>query len=198
MEMQNHEARSRRTRRRRRDGHMARSTPNPGDGGMGGHEVTATHWCYEGEALREPILYRGCGLDDVYLRGGYERVQTPEGEGIVVKHLDELRKAITLYLVTEKKALTGKELRFLRQQLDLTQAELGRRLRLSDQQVARWEKDKCEISGPADALLRLHCLKKLGAKVDDPLKLIEELIEQDDRADRAVFAPTRAGWRKAA
>ena len=161
--------------------------------------MTDTHWIYRGEAPRAPLLYRGCGLEGVYLLGGYERMETAHGTGIVVKDLDDLHRAITFYLVTERKALSGKELRFLRKQLDLTQAELGRRLRLSDQQVARWEKGQCEISGPADALLRLHCLKQLGGRVDDALKLLDDLVEQDEPVTaRAVFAPTPEGWRKAA
>jgi DNA-binding transcriptional regulator YiaG len=167
---------------------------------MGRSKVTeVTHWEYQGETPREPLLYRGCGLEGVYLLGGYKRVNTPEGDGIVVKHLDDLHKAITAYLVTEKKALTGPELRFLRKQLDLTQAELGRKLRLSDQQVARWEKGQFEISGPADVLLRLICLVHLGMEVEKAMQLIEEMIETDAAVDeRAVFAPTAEGWTKAA
>jgi DNA-binding transcriptional regulator YiaG len=157
------------------------------------------HWRYKGDPVLEPLLYGECGLDDVYLRGGYERIETPHGAGIVVKDLDDLHNAITLYLVTEKKVLSGKELRFLRKQLDLTQAELGRRLRLSDQQVARWEKEQCEISGPADLLLRLLCAKHLGVNVDEALDQLEQLIERDTPVDeRAVFTPTRDGWQKAA
>lgn len=161
--------------------------------------MTALHWRYKGEPLLEPLLYSECGLDDVYLLGGYERVETPHGAGIVVKDLDDLHKAITLYLVSEKKVLSGKELRFLRKQLDLTQAELGRRFRLSDQQVARWEKEQCEISGPADLLLRLLCAKHVGVDVDEALDQIERLIERDTPVDeRVVFTQTRDGWRKAA
>jgi len=161
--------------------------------------VTAMHWRYEGDPLMEPLLYNDCGLDDVYLLGGYERIETPYGAGIVVKDLDDLHNAITLYLVSEKKVLSGKELRFLRKQLNLTQAELGRRLRLSDQQVARWEKEQCEISGPADLLLRLLCAKHLGVNVDAALDQMERLIERDTPVDeRAVFTPTPDGWQKAA
>lgn len=158
--------------------------------------MTAMHWRYKGEAPCEPLPYRECGLDDVYLVGGYDIVETPYGNGIAVRDLDDLHKAITHHLVTEKKVLTGKELRFLRKQLDLTQAELGRLLRLSDQQVARWEKGQCEISGPADCLLRLHCMKWLGADVDKALEILQELTEQDSPIDeRTVFEQTRDGWR---
>src|SRR5580692_3015243 len=118
MEMQDHKERSRQSRRGRRDSHMAGDTPDPHNCGMGGSEVTAMHWRYKGEPLLKPLPYRECGLDDVYLLGGYERVETPHGAGIVVKDLDDLHKAITLYLVSEKKVLSGKELRFLRKQLD--------------------------------------------------------------------------------
>jgi DNA-binding transcriptional regulator YiaG len=35
-----------------------------------------------------------------------------------------LHRAIGAFLVTEKKVLSGKELRFIRKEMDLTQAEL--------------------------------------------------------------------------
>lgn len=158
-----------------------------------------TYWDYEGEAPREPLQYRACGLDNVYLRGGYKYVPTPQGKGLVIKDVQDLWKAITIYLVVEKKVLSGKELRFLRKQLDLTQSELGRKLRLTDQQVARWEKGKSNISGAADVLLRLMCLKHLGMSVEDALSTIEGLIETDAPiVERAVFEPKSDGWAKAA
>lgn len=178
---------------------MAGDTSSPHNSRVGRSGVTATHWRYKGDPLLEPLLYSECGLEDVYLLGGYERVKTPYGVGIVVKDLDDLHKAITLYLVRDKKILSGTELRFLRKQLDLTQAELGRRLRLSDQQVARWEKAQCEISGPADLLLRLLCAKHFGINVDEALDQLARLIEIDTPVnERAVFTPTRDGWQKAA
>lgn len=156
--------------------------------------MTRSEWRYQGDRDREPLRYLDCGLDDVYLLSGYDRVSTPYGDGITVKNADELHRAIGLYLVTERKILTGKEIRFLRKQMALTQAELGRRLRLSDQQVARWEKGQSDLSGPADFLLRLWYFKHLGAEID-PLAISQALEETDSNiTEKAVFAKTADGW----
>src|SRR5665213_898778 len=103
------------------------------------------------------------GLDDVYLCSGYEQV--PNGDGtfdITVHDQDGLHRAIGEFLVREKKALSGKELRFLRRQMDVTQSELATLLGTTDQAVARWEKEQTRISGVADTLLRVIYLGHIG------------------------------------
>jgi len=93
--------------------------------------MKATHWSHVGDKGQEPLHYTECGLDDVYLVSGYERETTPYGDGIIIRDLDNLHKAIGIYLVQEKKVLNGKEIRFLRKQMDLTQSELSRYFGLS-------------------------------------------------------------------
>ena len=73
----------------------------------------------------EKYHYAGCGLDDIYLINGFTRVATNYGDGVTVNDVDGLHKAIGRNLAINKKELSGKELRFLRKEIDLTQAELG-------------------------------------------------------------------------
>ena len=162
--------------------------------------MSGTHWGYAGHNDQKPLQYTDCGLDNVYLVSGYEWVDTPEGKALVIKDLDELLREIGLYLVTEKKTLDGKEVRFLRKELNMTQAELGRYAGLSHQQVARWEKGESEITESAAAILRLlyldhHCGKRFRIR-----KLLDKIIETDATAgnNRTVFQKTRDGWRAAA
>ena len=68
--------------------------------------------------------YRECGLDNIYLLNGFEYVETPRGMGVTIKARQGLHKAIGAMLV-EKRSLTGKEFRFLRHELTLTQANLA-------------------------------------------------------------------------
>lgn len=162
--------------------------------------MSGMHWSYAGQNDREPLQYTDCGLDDVYLVSGYEWVSTPEGKALVIKDLDKLLRAIGLYLATERKTLSGKEVRFLRKELNMTQAELGRYAGLSHQQVARWEKGESEITDSAAAILRLlyldhHCGKRFRIR-----KLLDKIIETDAATgdQRAVFHKTQTGWRAAA
>jgi len=151
-----------------------------------------------GEGDKTPYRYTECGLDDVYLVNGYEIRRMGDEEGVAIKHIGELHQAIGCALVTEKKVLSGKELRFLRKEMDLTQAELGQLVRLTDQSVARWEKEQCEIPGAADSLLRLLYLAHIKQKID-VRELIESLEETDSVGDeRFVFQPTEDGWKQCA
>jgi hypothetical protein len=85
----------------------------------------------------EPLHYTACGVDNIYLMNGFRR-ETIDGETFTsIEDLDGLWKAIGLHLVTTRKVLAPKEIRYLREHMGLTQAELGARLRVSDQTVAR-------------------------------------------------------------
>jgi DNA-binding transcriptional regulator YiaG len=143
-----------------------------------------------------PYHYTMCGLDDIYLVSGYEPVETDYGSGVIIQHQDELHRAIAMHLATSKKALAGKELRFLRKQMDLTQTDLADLLRVTDQTVARWEKGEADVSGPADLLVRVLFLAQISERVN-AFKLAGELRSMMDErpGNRQLFKPTRAGWK---
>jgi len=157
-------------------------------------------WRYHGERDKTPLHYTDCGLDNVYLVSGYEIENTPYGEGLAIKNLDQLHKAIGLNLSSQKKVLSGKELRFLRKQMNLTQSELGKFLGLSSQQVARWEKGESEISGPADLLVRALFIQSVGGVLD--LQKLAASLEETDAplSEKSFYEKTLQGWkyRKAA
>ncbi len=152
-------------------------------------------WQHKGEQAKTPLHYTECGLDDVYLVSGYVIENTPDGEALSVKNLDELHKAIGCYLAMRKKTLSGKELRFLRRQMDLTQSDLGKLVGLTSQQIARWEKDESEISGPAERLLRGLYIQHAGGTLDLQ-KLVTMLDEIDSPTnEKTFFEKTSQGWR---
>lgn len=150
---------------------------------------------YGDERKKEPYRYTMCGLDDIYLVGGYELTRTRYGDGVVIHDMEDLHRAIGEYLVESKKALTGKEIRFLRHEMDLTQAEIAGLLRVADQTVARWEKGECEIPGPADMVVRALYLGHIGEEFNIR-ELAEYLRAMDAPAgpERQVFESTESGW----
>jgi len=153
---------------------------------MGRLEVTKLMRLGRREPAGEPLHYRACGLDDVYLVNGFTREQIDGEEAVAIEDLDGLWKAIGLALVEERKALAPKEVRFLRRHMDLTQAELGAELRVSDQTVARWEKGETPISGTADVLLRILFLASELAQPEGGkvlmrvLAMLERLRRRDE------------------
>jgi len=156
-----------------------------------------TQYRYGDDEVCHEYHYKACGLDDVYLVSGYEVHETPYGRGVSVKDVDGLHRAIGEYLAKHKKVLTGKELRFLRKQMDLTQSDLGKFLGVSDQQVARYEKGESKkMPGAADAVVRLLYLEHIGGsiKLRDLLTDLEE-VDAPSFTEKQLFAEEQGVWK---
>lgn len=155
-------------------------------------------WSLGDEEAKDPFLYKGCGLDDVWLISGYDVEEIDGDQAVVIRNLDGLHRAIGKSLVLGKKILNGKEIRFLRKQMDLTQSELARLVGCDAQQIARYEKGENKMPGPTDRLVRMLYEEQIGGHVAvrDVLKALDEL---DDRTpERYTFKQTSEGWKEAA
>jgi putative transcriptional regulator len=143
--------------------------------------------------------YTECGLDDVYLVNGFTVVESPRGSAIQIENVEGLHRIIGLILVNEKKALSGKEVRFLRHELSLTQQSLGAILGVDAQTIARWEKGETDrVTPAADRLLRLIYLEKVEGNpaICEPLQRISELDESlGEQGDLLFVDDPDAGWR---
>jgi putative transcriptional regulator len=143
--------------------------------------------------------YAECGLDNVYLINGFTRVITPRGESVKIQNIEGLHKAIGSILAEEKRDISGKEFRFLRHEMNLTQRSLADILKVDTQTVARWEKGHSRIDGPAQLLLRLLYREFIGNNVSivGPLKQLADLDEAL-QIDDLSFEDTAEGWQQAA
>lgn len=155
------------------------------------------------KAPKAPKLYRykRCGLDNVYLEGGVEYVQTPRGWVLRIKDMEGLHRAIGRWLVHEKKDLTGKEFRFLRHEINLTQQNLAALLNTEVQNVGRWEREEGnKIHGPAQALIRLLYDEKINGntEISKSLERLAELDEQIGSDEDMKFEAGPDGWSAAA
>jgi len=104
--------------------------------------------------------YTECGLNNVWLKNGYRTVETPYGPATSVADVDGLNQAVALSLTEKKGQIDGKELRFLRMTLELTQLQLGQLLGAQEQTVSLWER-KGTITPTADMVVRLLVAEKL-------------------------------------
>lgn len=155
--------------------------------------------CDDVEIPGAPFHYKRCGLDNIYLTNGFEEEIDGDGERYVsVLDVDDLHKTIGVHLVTYRKTLAPKEIRFLRRTLNLTQAEMGRLIDQSAQQIARWEKGENNISGPADRLLRLMFVGTLIDEDDElvlPMEFLHRLDELDSlEEERLEFKKVGKEW----
>ncbi len=159
-----------------------------------------------GESVTDskPYLYGACGLDGIYLLNGYTIDERDGEEYVTIKNIDGLHCAIGKHLVTERKALSPQELRFLRNTMDLTQAELASALGKNSQSVARWEKGTSELPAAEEKLLRIlflvHCMdeEEVSELVDFLKVQLEQLDSVDEIGTRPVQFCLNEHWRQKA
>lgn len=140
--------------------------------------------------------YTESGLRNVWLANGFEVRQTRYGEAVAIHDVFGLHQAIGAALA-RKAALTGAELRFLRKEMDLSQAGLGELIGVTDQAIAKWEKTG-RIPKTADRMIRLIYLEHVGGNVR--IRNTIETIAHTDHGERDAIVAEEApdGWKIAA
>ncbi|MCW7556502.1 hypothetical protein NX722_28470 [Endozoicomonas gorgoniicola] len=138
--------------------------------------------------------YTACGLDNIYLKNGYQKNSSPSGEGISIHDMDGLHMAIAKGLVNMEAPLQAKEFRFLRIELDLSQKALGNLLDKSDQIIAMWEKGTQAIPVLADKAIRDLYMESIGEGA--VAGILNKLAELDRQYHELVLnlVETGEGW----
>jgi len=139
--------------------------------------------------------YDLCGLDYIYLADGYTEADSAYGP--VVSFAAGLDEAIADEIVRGKPRLTGPEFRHIRTLLDLSQRDLARLMEVSEQTVARWEKEQTALPFLADLFVRTLWRDAEGEH--PPLAAeIERMWSLDDSGwEKKVFRHAQ-GWQAAA
>lgn len=151
-----------------------------------------------GEPDSELLHYRESGLDNVYLANGWRWEETPIGRFLEIKDDRALFAALARHIIEQPHQPSGRELRYLRVYLDLNQTELGKLLGLSDQQVARWEKETSRIEPAVLRLFSLLVRERIGEKVtvEADLQAAADNVKTDrKRRATRVVAFRRSGWK---
>jgi putative transcriptional regulator len=126
--------------------------------------------------------YTESGLDTVFLVNGYEFKGAPGGKTVTFYDIDGLHRTIGIALVGKRARLTGREFRFLRSELLLSQASLAKILGVRELTIGRWEKDRSEIPLSADAIVRQLFAESRGK--NGPIKeLLERIADMEDDID---------------
>lgn len=153
------------------------------------------------EAYKDEVLhYTDCGLDNIFLLNGFEYDEYDGEKFLTITDLDGLHRAIGLHIVLEKKAPTGQEMRFLRTELHLSQAQLASKLGVSDQSVARWEKGHTDIPGTASfAFKALYVWSLIPPDCRDEVmseyvETLEQLSCEDETTDTFHLSYTNHRW----
>lgn len=137
--------------------------------------------------------YTMCGLDNVWLTNGYTIKQTPYGEAVQIEDPDGLDRVIACSLLKGTSPLSGKELRFIRQLLGLSQPDLGALLGKDAQSVARWEKsDKVEPT--AERLARIILTSHFDG--DETIRQIVAFLNAMDKTinEKLILSEEGGSW----
>ena len=117
------------------------------------------------ESFENAYRYTECGLDNVFLRD-LPVTRDKAGEATVtIPFINKLHRVIRLGLALKDTGLDPKELRFLRTELGLTQAEMAEVVHKDAQTVGRWERGETPIDESAETLIRLMTLETLNHEV---------------------------------
>jgi DNA-binding transcriptional regulator YiaG len=145
--------------------------------------------------MKKQLHYTACGLDNVWLENGFMVKPSALGEVVSVQDADGLHHLLAMTLVQQPGLLTGKEFRFLRVQLGLSQEALGQLLDFSENAVSLWER-KDTVPLTCDHWLRMCVWAKLAGntKVADALERIktvqklayQKYVVKDVRGRRTV------------
>jgi len=156
--------------------------------GQGGSHRSHNSDLIGGRQLDELYQYLESGLDDVYLANGVDFHDGADGPVISISNIEGLHRAIACDLVEKEQRLTGKQFRFLRTELSLSQASLAHILGVKELTVGRWEKGETEIPLATDAVLRkMYSDTIVGKKSETMRQLLERIADLEEAIDEKII-----------
>ena len=127
--------------------------------------------------------YIECGLDGIMLKNGFDEYETEHGIAVGIHDIEGLHKAIAKHLICNKPMLSGKEVRFLRKELELSQVELASLLGVVESSVRSYENARTrKTPAPFDRLLRLLYLDHINGESE-----IHKLLERVAKLNRDIY-----------
>ena len=121
--------------------------------------------------------YEESGLDNVVIHGMPTRVDDMGDTVYSLPNINALHKILSQAIVTRSHGITANELRFLRTEIGLTQAELAVHVKKDHQTIGRWERGEKPIDQNAELVIRLLAAERLGLDLDPDIN-IEEMARR--------------------
>lgn len=106
--------------------------------------------------------YTECGLQNVYINGLEPIVDIDDDEVFTIPFINALHAEISNGIVHHGNGISGAELRFLRTEMGLTQAELSSIIQKDKQTIGRWERGEIELDSASETIIRLLAIEKLS------------------------------------
>lgn len=106
--------------------------------------------------------YTECGLDNVVIHNMEVHVDDAGDDVYSIPNVIGLHKVIAYCIITQHQGISGAELRFLRTEMGLTQAELAKLVKKDHQTVGRWERGEIAIDQNAELVIRVVAAERLS------------------------------------
>jgi DNA-binding transcriptional regulator YiaG len=116
------------------------------------------------DSAENQYRYTASGLDNVYLVGLPRFPDRAGDETITIPYINQLHRLLRQQVAEKVTGLDHKEIRFLRSELGLTQAQLAQHVHKDAQTIGRWERGETPIDGSSEAVLRAMALEDLGER----------------------------------
>ena len=110
--------------------------------------------------------YTECGLDNVIIEGLEVNLDDAGEQVYCIPNMPSLHRTIGQSIIGRESGLSGKELRFLRTEMGLSQAELADVLSVTRATINRWEQGRGDIDANAQVVIRLVAADRLGITPD--------------------------------
>lgn len=107
------------------------------------------------------------GLKNVLIEGANPLRGDSAGRSVMIPNIDGLRKAIAHAIVARRSSMSGKEMRFLRSELRMTQSELAFVLHCDALAISRWERGEVALNVDTEAAIRLLAIRQLRLPDDE-------------------------------
>lgn len=102
----------------------------------------------------------GAGLSNVYLRNGFTIEDSDGDETISYENLSGLYFEISRAIASTPFTMRAEEFRFMRKQLQMSQAHIAALFDKSDQAIAKWEKGLLPVPKAESTLLKIFWLSQ--------------------------------------
>lgn len=142
----------------------------------------------------QPLHYTASGLDYVYLLNGFTVEDDPDyGRVTTIHAMDDLHRAIGVYIIGQQRGLSGPEFRFLRKLMGFKQQTLADRFGVDVQTVANYEKGK-KIPPTSDQFMRMLFVV-WAVPANERAEVVKHFAEQlQSEKDRPSSAETPAAF----
>jgi DNA-binding transcriptional regulator YiaG len=114
--------------------------------------------------------YTACGLDNVVLKGLPVMEDDGGDQVITIPKINLLHQLLVNEVATKHGRLNGKEIRFLRTELGMSQSQLAVLVGRDAQSVGRWERGEADVEQALEMVIRMKALEYVNVErpsVDD-------------------------------